>query len=73
MKTNINTNRLLDIQQVASYLDVSVHTLYKMVSQQRIHDIKIGRLVKFDHIKLGDWIKQRTVMPMPERKGSPYE
>jgi hypothetical protein len=28
----------------------------------------MGRLVKFDPIKLEEWIKQQTVMPMPERK-----
>ena len=62
-------NRLIDIHQVASYLGVSVHTLYKMISQRRIPYIKVGSRVKFDPLKLEEWIKQQTVMPMPERKG----
>ena len=61
-------NRLLDIEAVASWLGISPHTLYKMVSQRRIPYVKVGSRVKFDPFKLEDWIKQQTVMPMPERR-----
>ncbi|MCA9469506.1 MAG: helix-turn-helix domain-containing protein [Nitrospira sp.] len=61
-------NRLLDIETVASWLGISPHTLYKMVSQRRIPYVKVGSRVKFDPLKLEDWIKQQTVMPMPERR-----
>ena len=61
-------NRLLDIEAVASWLGISPHTLYKMVSQRRIPYVKVGSRVKFDPLKLEDWIKQQTVMPMPERR-----
>ena len=60
-------NRLLDIEAVASWLGISPHTLYKMVSQRRIPYVKVGSRVKFDPFKLEDWIKQQTVMPMPPR------
>ena len=68
MKTTINTNQLVSIQEVAHFLGVSVHTLYKMVSQRRIPYLKVGSRVKFDPLKLEAWIKQQTVMPMPARK-----
>jgi len=29
--------------------------------------VKVGRLVKFDVALLDTWIKQNTVMPMPQR------
>ena len=61
-------SRLLDIEAVASWLGISPHTLYKMVSQRRIPYVKVGSRVKFDPLKLEDWIKQQTVMPMPERR-----
>jgi len=48
---------------------ISTPTLYKWVSHRKIPYIKMGRLVKFDPLKLEEWIKQQTVMPMPERKG----
>ena len=69
MKANIpSLSRLLTIQEAAQYTGVSATTLYKWVSQRKIPQIKIGRLVKFDPVKLDEWIKQQTVMPMPERK-----
>jgi excisionase family DNA binding protein len=39
-----------------------------MVSQRRIPYVKVGRLVKFDVALLDTWIKQNTVMPMPQRR-----
>ena len=57
--------RLLNIQEVADYTGLSVHTLYTMVSQRRIPYVKVGRLTKFDLQQLDAWIKQHTVMPMP--------
>ena len=56
---------LLSIRETAAYLDLSVHTLYTMVSQRRIPYVKVGRLTKFDVGLLDAWIQQNTVMPMP--------
>lgn len=62
------TRRLLDIQDVADYTGLSVHTLYTMVSQKRIPYVKVGRLVKFDLGMLDGWIHQHTVKPMAAKK-----
>jgi len=59
--------RLITIQQAAVYTDLSIHTLYTMVSQRRIPFVKVGRLVKFDVGLLDAWIRQNTVMPMPPK------
>ncbi len=61
------TRRLISIQDAAQYTDLSVQTLYKMVSQRRIPFVKMGRLTKFDVALLDAWIKQNTVMPMPPK------
>lgn len=53
--------RLLDIQQVAIYTGLSVHTLYTMVSQRRIPFVKLGRLTKFDRDELDKWIGGHSV------------
>ena len=58
----------MTIQEVAELTGVSVTTLYKWVSQRKIPHIKMGSLVKFDPVKLDEWIKQQTRMPMPERR-----
>ena len=60
--------RLIDIQEAAEYTGLSPHTLYTMVSQRRIPYVKVGRLTKFDVGLLDAWIKQHTVMPMPEKR-----
>jgi excisionase family DNA binding protein len=53
--------RLLDIQQVATYTGLSVHTLYTMVSQRRIPFVKLGRLTKFDREEIDKWIASHSV------------
>jgi len=60
--------RLLNIQEVAMYTGLSVHTLYTMVSQRRIPYVKMGRLTKFNQQAIDDWIAKNTVMPMPQKK-----
>lgn len=60
--------RLLNIQEVAQYTGLSVHTLYTMVSQRRIPYAKMGRLTKFNQQAIDDWIAKNTVMPMPRKK-----
>ena len=59
--------RLLSVQDAATYTGLSPHTVYTMVSQRRIPYVKVGRLVKFDQAMLDAWIKQHTVMPMPPK------
>ena len=59
---------LMSVQEAASYLNVSPHTLYTMVSQRRVPYVKIGRLTKFDKGELDKWIKQHSVMPMPPKQ-----
>ncbi len=66
-KPGPDIRRLMSIQEAAEYTGLSVHTLYKMVSQRRIPYVKVGRLTKFAVALLDQWIKQHTVMPMPEK------
>jgi excisionase family DNA binding protein len=53
--------RLLDIQQVAVYTGLSVHTLYTMVSHRRVPFVKLGRLTKFDREEIDKWITAHSV------------
>ncbi len=66
-KRGPDIRRLISIQEAAAYTDLSVHTLYTMVSQRRIPYVKVGRLTKFDVGLLDEWIAKNTVMPMPPR------
>ena len=53
--------RLMGIDQVAAYLGLSPHTVYRFVSQRKIPHVKIGKLVKFDHLEIDKWISSHAV------------
>lgn len=55
------TRRLLDIKEVSTYIGLSTHTLYTMVSQRRIPFVKLGRLTKFDRYEIDRWIASKSV------------
>ena len=62
------TPRLLKIKEVSERTGLSVHTLYKMVSQHRVPYVKLGGALLFNPDELDKWIKDSSVMPMPERR-----
>ncbi len=68
MKPSAPPRRLINIPEAAEYVGLSLHTLYRMVSQRRIPYVKVGRLTKFDLTLLDEWIKTNTVMPLPPKK-----
>ncbi len=59
---------VMTVKEAASYLGLAEKTLYTKISQRQIKYLKVGRLVKFDRNDLNEWLKQQTVMPMPERR-----
>jgi len=62
------TRRLIDIRAAADYTGLSTHTLYTMVSHRKIPHVKLGGKLLFDLALLNEWIKQNTIMPMPEKR-----
>jgi excisionase family DNA binding protein len=50
------TARLVDVQAAASYLAVSVSTLYGWVWQRRVPFVKCGRALRFDLADLDNFI-----------------
>jgi len=50
--------RFIGIKDLATYMDVSVNTIYSWVWQKRIPYCKIGRLVKFDLREIETWIEK---------------
>ena len=62
------TRRLINIQDVAEYTGLSVHTLYAMVSQRRIPFVKMGRRTMFDREELDRWIAKNSVMPIAGKR-----
>ena len=68
--SNVPTGqRLLNVQEASQYIGVAKDTLYTMVSHRRVPFVKVGGLLKFDQTLPDGWLKQHTVMPMPEKPG----
>jgi len=58
--------RLWNIQQAATYLSVSVSTLYGWVWQRRIPFVKMGRALRFDPSDLENFIEASKQRPRKE-------
>lgn len=54
-------NNLLNVQDTASYLHVSVSTLYRWVHRKEIEYIKLGSRVLFSKDYLKEFIKVNTI------------
>lgn len=50
----MSLRRLINVRELAEYLDLKVSTIYCLVSQRRIPFVKVGRLTKFDLEKIDD-------------------
>jgi len=65
---DVKMNRLMAVKEAALYTGLSPDTLYTMVSQRRVPFVKLGGALRFNPDQLDQWIKQNTVMPMPEKR-----
>lgn len=54
-------NNLLNIKEAASYLRISVSTLYRWVHQKKIKHAKIGSRVLFSQENIDEFINNNTV------------
>ena len=57
-------NRLLSVDEVASYLKIPKSTLYKMCSDREIPCAKIGKHWRFDKRQIDDWFIEKTQSEM---------
>ena len=54
-------NNLITIQETASYLRISLSTLYRWVHQKKIKHIKLGSRVMFKKEDIEEFIKSKTI------------
>lgn len=54
-------NNLLNVQEAASYLHISISTLYRWVHQKKIKYVKIGSRVLFLSDDLKEFINKNTI------------
>ncbi|MCG2706882.1 MAG: helix-turn-helix domain-containing protein [Candidatus Omnitrophica bacterium] len=56
-----NLQKYLSPEELAVMLGVAKTTVYGWTSDRIIPFIKIGRLVRFDPIKISNWLKQKSI------------
>ena len=52
----VEKRRLLNAHETATYLGLSKAALYQLVHRKRIPVVRLGRALRFDVVKLDDWI-----------------
>ena len=57
------TDSLLNIQQVADYLQLNHSTVYQWAQQSRLPAIKLGGRWRFRHADLDAWLEAQTRRP----------
>ena len=58
MKAQTIPDKLLTLDEVAEYLRLSIHTLYKMVQQERIPAFKVTNKWRFRKSEIDAWIEK---------------
>jgi excisionase family DNA binding protein len=59
----IMSSNLIDMPTVADRLGVNVRHVRRLVDERRIPFTKVGRLVRFDPVKLAKWIEENSISP----------
>jgi excisionase family DNA binding protein len=69
-----NGNELMNVQQVAEYLSLSVQTIYGFVHKMEIPNYKRGKRLYFKRTEIDNWIGQsrRKTMSEIEQEASTY-
>ena len=70
----VYANELMNVQQVAEYLTLSVQTIYGLVHKMEIPNSKRGKRLYFKRTDIDDWIgqsKRKTVAEI-EQEASNY-
>jgi excisionase family DNA binding protein len=52
------TERLMTLEEISDYLQISIHTLYKMAQQDRIPAFKITNKWRFRKSEIDSWIEK---------------
>lgn len=54
---------MINIQELAERLDVSISGVYTWVNQKKIPYVKIGHLIRFDSNDIDKWLEEKKIKP----------
>ena len=49
---------LYDVKELSNYLQISIPEIRKLVREQKIPNLRIGRLIKFDLVSINNWLEK---------------
>lgn len=52
--------RLLNVEELAQYLNLQKQTIYNWLNQRKISGIKIGGVWRFDKKEIDKWLKEQS-------------
>ena len=58
MKDEQISEKLMTLEEVAEYLRLSIHTIYKMAQNRKIPALKAGKQWRFKKEKIEKWLKE---------------
>jgi PTS system nitrogen regulatory IIA component len=62
----MSENNLMDIKQVAAYLQINEATAYSWAQKGKLPGIKLGRMWRFRREDIETWLDQNMHGPKPE-------
>lgn len=60
---------LLDIEGVATHLNITVRHVRRLVFERRIPHLKVGRLLRFDPEEIASWLRATEVPELSRTMG----
>lgn len=61
MTNNQNDPQLLNIEELAQRLGITVRHVRRLVAEKRVPYYKVGRLIRFDRDEIAMWLATRRV------------
>jgi len=62
-------NDFMTLPEVAEYLRLSTHTIYKMAQNGRIPALKAGAAWRFNQAEIDEWMKREALKQQEKSKG----
>lgn len=61
-------SEFMTLPEVAEYLRLSIHTIYKMAQKGRIPALKAGAVWRFNRAEIDDWMRSEAEKRQEERR-----
>ena len=65
MQARPEPDRILDVKDLAGYLNVEISWIYKQVSYKAIPFFKAGKYTRFKQSAIDKWVDKKTQNPLP--------